>query len=523
MNLNDIVSKIKSLTDYSPELQSYKDQMVDIANDAYFTIWNSKRWKFAQVKDAMKIYPDLSFGNTSKTVSVVNGSRMVVFSGAVPMLTAENTMGPYSSQSFSTAYGSIGSAYEGEIFQIGGREYNIIKVVSQTEIHLDEQYRGGTIATSSDWKIKKRYYDLPDDCLELLNLSHRDVPNASGGRPPYGKISGLSKRKEEEFNLREDFTATYAECYIDTAPVNVPPAEKFTKISDDANLEATIPSDYYLELCWAFHYWGAKLGPLSEPFLFKTASAPQPPASPYHAITLQFTSFDDKPIASQIYNFVNDRVPNKYEGLRKVLFFNQNINPVTGKRLGIPCWRMVSQGAPTGLEGATVNAGKPLIVDDELSQCTLLYVNSFNPGNPRYVEWDGSIPRIRPYPRIVGFDVHNNPLVGEGEAPGADEEYFRRLEVRYFKKPLRMALATDVPQMPHEFHNLVVLKALEDVYNKSGNLDLADRYAKKIEKEIKILERRYLDSIDTSFVRGSFSNSAEVFPIFDQNSLKLAP
>lgn len=497
--------------------------MVDIVNDAYFTIWNSKRWKFAQVKDHLKVYPDLSYGNTGQVVSVVNGSRMVVFSGAVPMLLTENTMGPYSSQSFSTAYGSTGSAYEGEIFQVDGREYNIIKVVGPTVIQLDEQYRGGTVATNSNWKIKKRYYDLPDDCLELLNLSQRDVPSASGQRPPHGKLFGLSKRKEEEFNLREDYTATFAECYIDTPPVNVPPAEKFTQISDDATIEGTIPSNYYIELCWAFHYWGAKIGPLSEPFLLKTGATPQPPISPYHAMTLQFTSFDDKPIAAQAFNFVNDRVPNKYEGLRKVLFFNQNINPSTGKRLGLPCWRMVSQGAPTGLEGGTVNAGKPLIIDDESSQCTLLYLNQFNSGNPRYVEWDGSIPRIRPYPRIVGYDLHNNLAIGSEGAPGADEEYYRRLEVRYFKKPLRMTLSTDVPQMPHEFHNLVVLKALEDVYNKSGNLELADKYSRRIEKEIKKLEARYIDSVDTTFVRGSFANTVDIFPLFDQNSLKLAP
>jgi hypothetical protein len=497
--------------------------MVDIANDAYFTIWNSKRWKFAQVKDHIKVYPDLSYAMNSRTAAVTNGSRKIIFSGPVPMLFAEATMGPYSSQSFSTAYGSTGSAYEGEIFQAGGREYNIIKVVSTTEIHIDEQYRGTTNLVAQDWKVKKRYYDLPDDCLELLNLSQRDVPSASGQRPPHGKLFGLSKRKEEEFNLREDYTATFAECYIDTPPVNIPPAEKFVQISDDATIEGTIPSDYYIELCWAFHYWGSKLGPLSEPILVKTGSTPQPPISPYHAITLQFTSFDDKPIAAQVFNYLTDIVPNKYEGYRKVLFFNQNINPSTGKRLGLPCWRMVSQGYTSGTEGSTVGAGKPLLISDELSQCTLLYLNSFNPGNPRYVEWDGSIPRIRPYPRIVGWDFHNNPQISTEELPPADEEYFRRLEMRYYKKPLRMCLSTDVPQMPHEFHNLVVLKALEDVYNKSGNLELADKYSRRIEKEIKKLEARYIDSVDTTFVRGSFANTVDIFPLFDQNSLKLAP
>lgn len=519
MNLQDLRTKVKNITDYSPELQSYQDQIDDLINDAFYSIWTSKRWRFAQVKDYMKIYPDLSFGLSGKTANVLNGSRKVTFAGPVPMLLAEQTMGPFGTQSFSTAYGSPGSAYEGEIFQAGGREYNIIKVVSETEIHIDEQFRGTSTNVNQDWKIKKRYYDLPDDCLELLNLSQRDVPAANGMRPPHGKLSGLSKRREEDVNLREDYTSTYAECYIDTPPVNVPPAEKLVVVSDDYNAESTIPSNYYVELCWAFHYWGAKIGPLSQPLLIKSAAAGL--VTPFHSLTVGFRSFDDKVIAAQVFNLATDQVPNKYEGLRKVLFFNQNLNPVTGVRIGLPCWRAVTYGGSGSTEGSLVTSGKPILVDDELSGVTLQYVNSFNPGNPRYTEWDGTTPRIRPYPRIVGWDFYNAKV--SGQEVNSDEEYFRRLEVRYFKKPLRMCLLTDTPQMPYEFHQLVVYGALEDIYNKSGNLGLAQTYRAKIEKAVKGLERRYIDSIDVSTVRGSFTIGVEGFPFYDPSSLKLTP
>jgi hypothetical protein len=523
MNLQDLRNKVKNITDYSPELQTYQDQVDDLINDAFYSIWTAKRWKFSQVQDFIKIYPDLNFGRTNKNINVLNGSRRVTFSGSVPMLLAEVSLGPFSSHDTAKSYGSVGSAYEGELIQINGREYTILKVVSDTEIRLAEPYRGGNVVDNISWVIKKRFYDLPEDCLELLNISQRDVPApTNGGRPVFGKLSGLSKRKEEELNLREDYTSNYAECYIDTPPINVPPAEKLKEISQVYSAEATIPANTYFEICWAFYYLGAKIGPLSEPLLFKSQATQQGGPST-SIITLQFSTFDDKPIAAQVYASLSDYAPNKFEGLRKVLYYNSNFSPTTGKRLGLPVWRAITYGSAVGSEGASVDAPKPLVVGDEASQVVLQYTNSFNGGNPRYLEWDGSIPRIRPYPRINSFDFYNPAQAGGELLPKADEEYFRRLEVRYMKKPLRMGLATDTPQMPYEFHQLIVYGVLEDIYNKSGNTELADRYRVKIDKTIVGLERRYIDSVDTTFIRGSFTIGNDGFPFYDPTSLKLTP
>ena len=522
MNLQDLRNKVKNITDYSPELQTYQDQVDDLINDAFYAIWTAKRWKFAQVQDFIKIYPDLNFGRTGKNANVLNGSRRVTFSGSIPMLLAEVSLGPFSAHDTAKSYGSVGSAYEGELFQVNGREYTILKVVSDTEIRLAEPYRGGNVVDNISWVVKKRFYDLPEDCLELLNLSQRDVPAVSGQRPPFGKVAGLSKRKEEEINLREDYTGNYAECYVDTPPVNVPPAEKLKLISQVYSLASTIPASTHFEICWAFYYLGAKIGPLSEPLTFLSQAAQQEGAST-SIITLQFSTFDDKAIAAQAFSLLSDYAPNKFEGLRKVLYYNSNFSPTTGKRLGLPVWRAITNGTDIGSEGASVDAHKPLVVSDEASQVVLYFINSFNGGNPRYVEWDGSIPRIRPYPRINSFDFYNPAQTGSESLPKADEEYFRRLEVRYMKKPLRMGLATDTPQMPAEFHQLVVYGVLEDIYNKSGNTDLADRYRVKIDKAIVGLEKRYIDSVDTTFIRGSFTIGNDGFPFYDPTSLKLTP
>lgn len=522
MNLQDLRNKVKNITDYTPELQTYQDQVDDLINDAFYSLWTAKRWKFSQVQDFIKIYPDLNAGLTLKNASVQNGSRRVSFSGAIPMLLAEVSLGPFSNHDSAKSYGSVGSAYEGEIFQSQGREYTILKVVSSTEIRLTEPFRGTTNVDDTTWVVKKRFYDLPEDCLELLNLSQRDIPAASGMRPPFGKVNGLSKRREEDINLREDYTSQYAECYVDTPPINVPPAEKLKEISQVYTADATIPANSYFEICWAFYYLGAKIGPLSEPYLLKSQGI-NPQGVSTSAITLQFSTFDDKAIAAQAFSLVSDIAPNKFEGLRKVLYYNSNFNPATGKRLGLPVWRAVTFGSAVGSEGATTDSHKPIIVGDEASQVVLQFINSFNGGNPRYVEWDGSIPRVRPYPRINSWDFYNPAVAGGESTPKADEEYFRRLEVRYMKKPLRMGLATDTPQMPYEFHQLIVYGVLEDIYNKSGNLDLADRYRKKIEKAIHGLEKRYIDSIDTTFTRGSFTVGTDGFPFYDPTSLKLTP
>lgn len=522
MNLQDLRNKVKNITDYTPELQTYQDQVDDLINDAFYSIWTAKRWKFSQVQDFIKIYPDLNFGRTNKNINVLNGSRRVTFSGSVPSLLAEVSLGPFSSHDTAKSYGSTGSAYEGELIQINGREYTILKVVSDTEIRLAEPYRGGNVVDNTSWVVKKRFYDLPEDCLELLNLSQRDVPAVSGQRPPFGKVNGLAKRREEDINLREDYTSQYAECYIDTPPINVPPAEKLKVVSQIYSAEATILPNTSFEICWAFYYLGAKIGPLSEPLLFQSQGTNQEGPST-SILTLQFSTFDDKAIAAQAFALLSDLAPNKFEGLRKVLYYNSNFNPATGKRLGLPVWRAITYGSAVGSEGAGVDSHKPLVVSDEASQVVLQFINSFNGGNPRYVEWDGSIPRIRPYPRINAFDFFNPAQAGTELLPKADEEYFRRLEVRYMKKPLRMGLATDTPQMPYEYHQLIVYGVLEDIYNKSGNLELAASYRKRIDKAILGLEKRYVDSVDTTFIRGSFTVGTDGFPFYDPTSLKLTP
>jgi len=58
--------------------------------------------------------------------------------------------------------------------------------------------------------------------------------------------------------------------------------------------------------------------------------------------------------------------------------------------------------------------------------------------------------------------------------------------------------------MPYEFHQLIVYKALEDIYLKLGQQQLATTYERKYLKEVTQLQKRYVDKVDQRVRRGQF-------------------
>ena len=167
--------------------------------EAYLHIWTYKRWNFAQKEKLFKFLPDIlgsrdtKVAGTPVTASVTQTARQVTFSAGMDRLTTE---------------------WEGQPIEIQGYEYTISKVVSTSELLIAEQFHGTTNATEDDWRIKHRYYDLNQDCLELLSLAHRDIPVPGNGSPAYGKLIAMMARREEDWNLRMDRTASYAEGFV---------------------------------------------------------------------------------------------------------------------------------------------------------------------------------------------------------------------------------------------------------------------------------------------------------------------
>jgi len=488
MNLKALREKIKNHMDYSPDLQGFNDQIDQLINDAYMNIWNTKRWTFAQKSFLFQFHPDM-LGTRDGTntalvtnASVTKGSRQVTFSQAMDRLQA--------------------GIWEGSFFQAGGFEYKISKVVTSTQILLDIPYFGASNIDVSDWVIKKRYYQLPQDCLELLNLQHSDHPAhlgtgvSNGAFPPYGKIRALLPRKAEELNLREDYKAAYAEAYVWSPPENIPPGEKIGLTQADIAGNAGFPKNTYLEVCWCFEKDG-KFGPLSEPAIVHFTGGQN---NNTHSLTISFLSWDDQPIIADTFQSFDTR-PTQYEGMRKVIFWNANFNRTTGERLGIPAWKSFNQ------DGATRNTPSYLEIvkaADTVSSITLSTFASIDSGNPRYIEIDGQHLMIRPYPRVDAWDISVTKQDATADYSKVPQQYLRYAIGRYMYKPMILAEATDSPEMPYEFHQLIVYKALEEIYLKLSQMSLSETYRKRIADEIKSLEKRYCDHIDSHIVRGQF-------------------
>lgn len=503
MNLTEARNKVKSITDYSPELAVYNEQLDILINDAYNALWTEKRWKFAQKTIYMDIWPDLvpaqPNGTTVINASVTNNRRRVTFSGPIRAMETY----PY--------------VWEGQVIQIQGRDYFIDAVVSGTEIRLREPFRGTTSVDDESWKIKHRFYDLPADAIEILALVHKDTP-AVGKIPPYGAVRAITARREEDLNLREDFTNFYSECYIPYGTSNVPPAE-VTGASGTTVVGATIPVGTYLEVCWAFETdGGKKVGALSEPFIAQVTGQ-------QNAVEVKFRTWDGVSVAAPVYADGVDQTMNPFEGLKKRVYFNQNFNRSTGVRnAGLPVWREVTLGTTAvapGIPGLNTSED-PVRVADTVDFYNITNLTSVSPGNKRYIDYDGLHLRFRPYPRPIGADFTYLYVAGTADPAvnNANERQFRQWECRYYRKPLRLGLQTDTFEFPIEFHQLVVYKVLHDIYSKHDNQTQASNYQKKYDTEIKRLEKRYVDSIDIDLVRGQFGGATRAWSPFDPSSLR---
>jgi len=230
-------------------------------------------------------------------------------------------------------------------------------------------------------------------------------------------------------------------------------------------------------------------------------------------------------VAAPAYADGIDQVMNPFEGLRKRVYFNQNFNRSTGVRnAGLPVWREVTLGSTAVAPGIPyLNTSEdPVRVPDTVDFYNIVSLTQVNPGNKRYIDFDGLHMRFRPYPRPIGSDFTYLFVAGTAEpaVSNANERQFRRWECRYYRKPARLGLPTDTPELPIEFHQLVVYKVLHDIYSKHDNMSQASNYQKKYDTEIKRLEKRYVDSIDMDLIRGQFGAMTRAWSPFDPSSLR---
>ena len=332
MNLRQMRERIANKTDHDPEETAYRDQMTLLLNEAYEQVWNEHVWPFTQKLVYFDLLPDLSSTRLQgQTVTTNDGQRLVTFSASVDILTHREDW------------------VVGNPITLFGRDYEILQVNSATTLVLTEPVRHPAVGTpptspattagNADWTIKFRYYILPDDCLEVLNLGQRDTPIASGSGPLSSgcKVWSVANRPEESLGLRENQTADFAQLYFPIPPKVVPAAETLgiTWIVNVAAANGTFPGGEFWEFCWCLMSPDGVYGPLSDPLI---SQAPTNDDGDDYNLTLQFLTFDGRAFAARAPSYSTRGNPEPLEGLRKVVWFNANFNHTTGQRLGEPKW-----------------------------------------------------------------------------------------------------------------------------------------------------------------------------------------
>ena len=173
MRLVDLRDMVANIVDYDPSVDTYRNQITNLINDAYYRLFSTKPFTFAQKEEIVNAYADVSLS--------------VITSNPVTSLLSITT-------------GNAASHWEGQIIEIDGVEHSIAWVKSAGEVYLTA-IPDLTAATTYSAKVKFRYLDLPQDCIAIMNVAKRSM-TLTPQEP--GMFTALARYEDEYYNLPLD-------------------------------------------------------------------------------------------------------------------------------------------------------------------------------------------------------------------------------------------------------------------------------------------------------------------------------
>ena len=191
MNLSEIRDMVGSILDYSPDVQTYKDEVTRVVNQLYLEMFADRKWQFAQKSKNLAAYKDVTgTGNT--------GAGAFTATSAVFATWMEGQIIEISGGSWS------GDALSGE--------YIIRKVSSTTIVYLNNldgsAATSGSTTSPASFRVKHRYIDMPEDMVKVLSLGIRTPAQSSDTATGNATINFLncSRHLDEELDLDLDMS-----------------------------------------------------------------------------------------------------------------------------------------------------------------------------------------------------------------------------------------------------------------------------------------------------------------------------
>ena len=412
MKLSEIRSYIGNILDYQPSITSYQNQLNDVINENYFRLFSEKPFTFAQKQVLVSATKDLSL----TSVTVTQNSATITTGGA----------GQF----------PIDGSMDGQVIDILDVEYTVAWVASATTAYLTSVYLAAS--GTPDATVKHRYLDLPQDCVEIMQVLKRSM-QMTPAEP--GRMVPVTRYEDEYWNLPLN-------------EVNIPnywvPYDDYSLVPPKAPTIAAVTS-------------GSGRGVRTLEFAVSYVFAGRESAlSPVTSIDLADTQIPTLTIAA---------IPNTSGMKRRV--YVRCLTAGINKFYNIP----ESSTGNALLEFLpTSNGTLQYATDTNLTE----FDDAFELTYTAYTGVDGNIQRIRMYPR-------------------QDQDY--ELTVRYMYRPKKLIDDADTPEFPSANHHVLAYMSLRDIFIKFDNQAQAALYDRKVAQEMLKIEQRYLNSIAKRYIK----------------------
>lgn len=201
MNLSEIRDMVGSILDYSPDVQTYKDEVTRVVNQLYLEMFADKKWQFAQKSKNLTARADVTTTGTASSgvLTVGDSDTAVVY--------------------------AVNTWMEGQIVEVSGGtwsssqmsgEYRIVKIelasLTTSRLYLEDSdgspVTAGATSAAATIRIKNRYIDMPEDMVKVMSLGIRSPAQSSDTATGNATINFLncSRHLDEELDLDLDMS-----------------------------------------------------------------------------------------------------------------------------------------------------------------------------------------------------------------------------------------------------------------------------------------------------------------------------
>lgn len=481
MNLIEMKNMVASILDYDPAVKSYKDEIRKYINETYKNWFTTRPYEFAQKTIDIFTLPDASFTATI-TPDANNVKNIVDF---ITTLNPAQVGNPAQVYRFTTTHeGSVcvmsgSNTTNSGVFMVDKIDYDndamMLSKISSTP-QVDWQGASGIIQGVAG-SLQQRWMTLPPDCSQVLSVGIRNLNEGDNGNGSnaLGHIYNLTRRKDEELDLRFDMTGTPTDFVVyDSLPDNVidvthwtPRASKDFKVDPTpALVTAGWPvGDYEFKMSYV---WRGVEGPLSDAYSV-TIGANEIP---------QFITRD----TSKAFGFYGLRKKfyvrivsvAGFDGTAQEEDFFRDLSTVYGKptpNVFSPTQFAFYINDDTITSADWPEAEIPVETFDNLLQFSRETVNI------------GTRKRVRLYPRPASITP---------------------VEFRYIFMPRELVDDYDKPACPDDTHRFIVYQTCAEAFMKHNNPDQARYYQDKADKELLKIDNKYLTQRSALYIKDSF-------------------